>query len=156
MIVCVTLKDMTATAHALVGTVIAAKIGNPALAIPIAIASHVVTDAIPHWDTGSHRKEKTWNALVGHTFLDVVLGFILSFLLIYFIFPGTSYIYAFVMIIAAQSFDWLTAPYYFLKYQAFKPFYRLQKSFENEIDKPWGIITQVATVVILVALAKMI
>ena len=51
---------MTATTHALIGTIIAAKIGNPALAIPIAIASHIAADAIPHWDTATNRKKKTF------------------------------------------------------------------------------------------------
>jgi len=32
---------MTATGHAIIGTVIAAKIGNPYLAIPLAIVSHL-------------------------------------------------------------------------------------------------------------------
>jgi hypothetical protein len=35
---------MTATGHALIGTVIAAKIGNYALAIPIALGSHFLAD----------------------------------------------------------------------------------------------------------------
>lgn len=39
---------MTATAHAIIGTVIAAKVGNPVLAVPIALASHIIADAIPH------------------------------------------------------------------------------------------------------------
>lgn len=146
---------MTATGHAIIGTVIAAKIGNPALAIPLAIASHIVADAVPHWDTATNRSRKSWNRLLSQSFLDVLLGFILSFLLIYFVFPGTSYIYAFVMIIAAQSFDWLTAPYYFFKIQLFKPFYNLQKSFEQEVGLPWGIINQVAIVVSVIILGKL-
>jgi hypothetical protein len=50
---------MTATGHALIGTVIAAKFGNPALAIPIAFASHFAADALPHWDTSYHRRQKS-------------------------------------------------------------------------------------------------
>ena len=146
---------MTATGHAIIGTVIAAKIGNPALAIPLAIASHIVADAVPHWDTATHRKEKSWNKLVFHTILDISAGFIISFLIIYFLFPTTNYFYAIIMIFAAQSLDWLTAPYYFFKIQLFKPFYNLQKSFEREIELPWGLMNQAIIVVAVVILGKL-
>ena len=147
---------MTATAHALVGTVIAAKVGNPSLAIPIALGSHIIMDAIPHWDTATHRKDKSWNALFLHTSIDGVFGFILSILLIYFVFPNTSYTYAFIMIITAQLFDWLTAPYYFFGIKMFKPFWKFQKLYDHKLDKPWGVVTQVVFVAAVVFLAKII
>lgn len=40
---------MTATNHALTGSVIGLVIGEPLLAIPAAIASHFVCDALPHF-----------------------------------------------------------------------------------------------------------
>ncbi|MFA5003932.1 MAG: hypothetical protein WC498_01485 [Candidatus Saccharimonadales bacterium] len=40
---------MTATNHALTGALIGLTIGNPAIAIPLAFASHFVLDAIPHY-----------------------------------------------------------------------------------------------------------
>ena len=147
---------MTATAHALVGAVIAAKVGNPALAIPIALASHVVMDAIPHWDTGTHSKEKNKNKVLIDSAIDATVGFALSFLLIYFLFPQTSYLYAFFIIIVAQLFDWLMAPYYFFGAKAFKTFYKFQKLYDHKLDKPWGIITQVVFVTTTILLAKII
>jgi hypothetical protein len=42
---------MTATNHALTGAIIGLTIGNPLIAIPLAIASHFVMDAIPHFGT---------------------------------------------------------------------------------------------------------
>jgi hypothetical protein len=56
----------------------------------------------------------------------------------------------------AQLFDWLTAPYYFFKIKIFKPFYKLQVMFDNKLDKPWGIIGQVAIVTFLVLFFKFI
>ncbi|MBI2012734.1 hypothetical protein HYS90_02270, partial [Candidatus Curtissbacteria bacterium] len=50
---------MTATAHALIGASIAAKITNPYLGIPLAIISHFVADLIPHWDAGTNHREKS-------------------------------------------------------------------------------------------------
>ena len=61
---------MTATGHALIGTVIAAKIVNPALAIPIALGSHFLADAIPHWDTGTNRDKKSKTRFVVESSID--------------------------------------------------------------------------------------
>lgn len=145
---------MTATSHALIGTIIAAKIGNPALAIPIAIASHVVADAIPHWDTATNRKKKGFKKMLTDTVLDVLLGFYLSYLLLILFFPKTDPSYVFIMIITSQLLDWLTAPYYFFKIKAFKFIYTFQKSFDNKLNLPWGLVTQIVLIVALVTLAK--
>ena len=151
---------MTATSHAIVGTVIAAKIGNPALAIPIALCSHVVLDAIPHWDTvtNGHCKGNVTPQVFKNTTIDLLLGFVLSYFVIYFLFPQTSLLYAFFMIIIAQFFDWAMMPYYFfgIKRPFFKAIYKFQKLFDNELDKPWGIITQVVTVLAVLIIGKLI
>ena len=41
---------MTATNHAITGVVIAITVHTPWLALPAALASHFVLDAIPHWN----------------------------------------------------------------------------------------------------------
>lgn len=149
---------MTATAHAVIGTVIAAKIGNPALAIPIAIASHAVADAIPHWDPGTNGKEKGKQRVLQDAAVDVILGFILSFTIIKLLFPYVDLSYAFLLIIAAQGLDWLMVPFYFLGIK-FPPSiwaYKFQKKIERRLDKPWGIINQVAIIALLVFLAKIL
>jgi hypothetical protein len=147
---------MTATAHALIGTVIAAKVGNPALAIPIALASHFICDAVPHWDTGHGRENQTKTHFVTASAIDVILGFLLSYLLIVLFFPATSLLYAFVLIIVCQLPDWLTVPYLFLDWD-FAPFnwaYEIQKRFDSSIGLPWGFINQAVAVIALIVLAK--
>lgn len=141
---------MTATGHALIGTIIAAKIGNPALAVPIAFTSHIIGDFVPHWDVATNRRKKKPNRFVFDIFLDISLGFILSFFLLSLIAPKTNFLYVAFIIIIAQSFDWFTAPYYLfhIKTVPFKWFYTLQKVFDKKLDKPYGIITQIATVCI--------
>ncbi len=147
---------MTATGHAIIGTVIAAKIGNPALAIPIAIASHVAADAFPHWDPATNRRKKGKTRVFKEAVIDVFFGFLLSFFILELIFPNVNLIYAFIIIIASQSLDWLMAPYYFwnIKFAPFIWSYKLQKRIENRLDKPWGIINQAAILALLVFLAK--
>jgi len=147
---------MTATGHALIGTVIAAKIGNPALAIPIALASHFLADALPHWDTGYNRENQSKIRFVTASTIDVLLGFILAYLLITLLFPTTNLLYAFLIIIMAQLPDWLTAPYLFLDWK-FPPFtwiYDCQKKFDSSIGLPWGLVNQVVVVAALIFLAK--
>ncbi|MEK7573480.1 MAG: hypothetical protein AAB531_03575 [Patescibacteria group bacterium] len=144
---------MTATGHAIIGTVIAAKIGNPALAIPLALASHVAADLFPHWDEGTNGN-KTKQTIVLQAVFDVLFGFAISYLIIIVLFPQTSLIYVFIIIIVAQAFDWLTAPYYMFGIRQFKIFYKFQKMFDNELKAPWGIINQVVILTLLVILAK--
>lgn len=147
---------MTATGHAVLGTVIAAKIGNPALAIPIALASHLAADAFPHWDTATNGNRKNPQKMIISSFIDVALSFLLSFFLLSFLFPSTNLYYGFLIVFSAQFFDWLTAPYYFFNIQT-PPFtwtYKLQKIFDNELNKPWGIINQVGILALILLLAK--
>lgn len=147
---------MTATGHAVIGTVIAASIPNPVLAIPIAVASHIAADLFPHWDTGTNKKLKSRQEFVAESFADLGLSFVAPLLMVTFLFPETNLIYTYIMVIAAQGFDWASAPFVFLKIEnppIFKWFYRFQKSFDNRLDKPWGVIGQVAVLVALVVVA---
>ena len=148
---------MTATSHAIIGTVIAARIGNPALAIPIALASHFLVDALPHWDTSYHRRSKSRRKFLIETILDFAIGLVLSYLLIFFVFPSTNLIYAFFMILVSQSPDWLTAPYLFLNWNfpPFTWFYKFQKIFDIHLGLPWGIINQAAVVIAIILLGRL-
>lgn len=147
---------MTATGHAVIGTVIAASTSNPWIAAPLAIFSHLAADYFPHWDLGTHEHTKTRKQIMHEAVYDVLLGFLVSYLLIIFVFPTTNLFYAFVMIILAQGFDWAWAPEYFFKIK--NPISGvalwLGEKFNNKLDKPWGIINQVAVLVLLVVIAK--
>jgi hypothetical protein len=47
---------MTAVNHALTGTLIGLVVGRPAVAVPAALASHFVCDALPHYGSGLPEK----------------------------------------------------------------------------------------------------
>ncbi len=153
------IRSMTATGHAVIGTVIAAKIGNPALAIPIAFASHFVADMIPHWDTATNSRKKTRKKIFIESGIDVMISYIVSFVLVSFFFPQTSLSYAYLMVFMAQLPDWLMAPYYFfrIKFPLCIYAYRIQKNiFDHKLDKPWGIINQVVAVSLTVLVGKLL
>lgn len=149
---------MTATVHAVLGTIIAAKVGNPTIAIPLAIISHIVTDAIPHWDAATNKNGKNDHQMFFGSIIDVGLGFVLSYSLLFLLFPKTNLTYALILIIASQSLDWVTAPYYFFGVE--KPpfiwFYQFQKIFHKSLDNLWGIITQVGVVLAVLIVALLI
>lgn len=51
---------MLETPHVAVGAAIATKIGNPYLALPLALASHFVLDRIPHWNPHFYTETKKY------------------------------------------------------------------------------------------------
>lgn len=144
---------MTATGHAVIGTVIAASISNPILAIPLSFMSHIAADLFPHWDPGTNRDKKSNNRFVAEAVIDVLASYLVTFLLVIFIFPKTNFIYAFIVVTAAQALDWGSALYVFFNVKN-PPFfywvYLLQKKFDNRLDKPWGVIGQFAFLAFLV------
>jgi len=143
---------MTATAHALIGASLAAKITNPIIGIPIAILSHFIADLIPHWDAGTNHREKSMNRLRFEATLDVLLGLALVFL----IFRNlVDPIYLFAMVIAAQLPDWLEAPSWMfnIKIPPFSWLDWLGHKLQSRLQLPWGLVTQVITVGLLIIYA---
>lgn len=56
---------MTATNHALTGAIIGLAVGNPVVALPAALASHFVCDAIPHFGyDDSFLKTRTFKIMI--------------------------------------------------------------------------------------------
>ncbi len=143
---------MTATGHALVATLIAAKFHNPYIALPLSFVSHFVCDAIPHWDEGTHWREKSRKDLLYESVFDVSLSIVVSMLSYSFLFHQQNYIFLLVNVFLSQLPDYITAPY--LIFRNLGPFttiartsYELQHRLNRRLDKPMGIITTAATVI---------
>lgn len=145
---------MTATSHALIGVIIAAKFHNPALAIPIAITSHVIADMIPHWDTNFDRKKMTAMQLKMHAGADVVLSFFAAGTLSRLFFPELNIVYALIIAFFAQLPDWLLTPYYFFGIKQFKWAYDFGKLTNREAPLPAGIVNQIIAVGFILLIAK--
>ena len=136
---------MTATAHALIGASIAARVSNPIIGIPLAIFSHFLADLIPHWDVGTNHREKTKTQLNIEASLDILLGFGLVFLIFQ---NQVNPIYLFSMVIAAQLPDWLEAPTFLLNINI-PPFSWvdwLGHKIQSRLALPWGLVTQIVIV----------
>ena len=74
---------MLSIAHGTTGALIAQKIPNPLISIPLIIASHFIEDRIPHWDVGQGLGKKTKtkrDAFLQELFIDFPLSIIVVFL----------------------------------------------------------------------------
>lgn len=69
---------MTATNHALTGAAIAVTIRQPLLALPLALLSHFICDAVPHWDYILKFPLKKYVAV-----LDVIFAAVLTLIVVW-------------------------------------------------------------------------
>ncbi|MCX6793868.1 MAG: hypothetical protein NTY06_02065 [Candidatus Gottesmanbacteria bacterium] len=155
---------MTATAHALVAAAIARAVPNPYLAIPLAITSHFIMDAIPHWDIGTDWRTRSKIVTGALAIAETVLGITLA----YFLFRGkveTPLLLS--TIIAGELPDWLEAPWYIFFANKKKSgvtkkagfwerftyrIYRRENAIHSKAGLPLGVITQIVTVAFFLVL----
>lgn len=140
---------MTATAHALAGGAIAASINNPVLGITLSALSHPLLDLIPHWDFGWGWKKKSKARLLTEAIFDLLLGLILAYLIFG---QYTSLWYLAACVFVSEVWDIAEAPYWFLGWK-FPPFgwiYKIQSRMQGKAKLPWGVVTQVAAIVLIV------
>lgn len=142
---------MTATAHALIGASLAATIANPYLGIPAAFISHFAADLIPHWDAGTNHRKKSKTTLILEAAVDVILGFILVFVLFRNL---VDPVYLYTMVIIAQLPDWLESPssMFGIKVPPFSTVHAIQHRLQSRMQLPWGLLTQVVVVGTILAL----
>lgn len=144
---------MTATTHALIGGAIAASVPNPALGITLSALSHPIVDIIPHWDFGCGWKKKSKALFFFQSSSDLIFGVVLTFLLFG---NTTDHLYLLASIFISESWDILQIPYLLLdwKFFPFSTFYHFGHQTNAQIRLPWGIFTQVATLVGLVLVLR--
>lgn len=146
---------MTATAHALIGGAIASGVPNQPLGVALAFASHPLADLIPHWDFGWGWRKKSKLKLFLESALDLSVGVFLS----YFIFGiNTNLQYFLTCVFVSEIWDIAEAPYWLfnLKIPPFSWMYNIQHNLQGKAVLPWGIITQVSTLVTLVLILQAI
>ena len=149
---------MTATAHALVAGAIASRFTDPATAGTIAFLSHFVMDSIPHWDIGTNWRERPRSVTGTWAIGETLCGMLLAFLLFSSRAPAVTLA---VAIFFSLLPDWLEVPWYifFAKQNKKEPgknagqweklaygVYKTENIFHAKLQFPWGVITQIATV----------
>ena len=110
---------MLELAHALTGGVIAYEIGNPALSLPLAFASHFVVDLLPHWNPHLAKEKKRFGFISKKTtflvVVDSLIGLTLGLFLAFKALPDIKRMF----FVVAGCFlailpDLIEAPFYFL------------------------------------------
>lgn len=136
--------------HAIVGATIAAKIGNPALSLPLAVASHFALDLLPHWNPHLNTEYKKLGKLSiatkGIISLDVIISLIVG------IYIASNYLpdqnkFVFVLLGALMGVlpDLVEAPHFFLGWRipVIEKLLKFQKSIQNDAPIVWGLLTQI-------------
>jgi hypothetical protein len=145
---------MLDASHALIGASLAKLIPNPYLGLPLSLISHFLTDLIPHWDLHTRSEPRPKTQLIMFSLCDAGLGYLLGYLL----FPQVSFYYLMSMMFVAQLPDWLEAPFHVFHWH-FPPFSsikKLQSRLHCKLGLPWGLITQVLTILAFVFLAQLV
>ncbi len=135
--------------HTIVGAALAAKIGNPALALPLALGSHFVLDMLPHWNPHLRTEKKTLGDLRPKTkriiMLDVVVSTAVGVAIATTVLPDVKH---FIVVLLGAFLavlpDVLEGPYFFFN-QKNKVVTRLldfQKSLQFDVPFVPGVLTQ--------------
>lgn len=157
-------KPMMAMAHTLVSGAIASRIGDPVLAPTLALTSHFILDSIPHWDFGADWRKRTKLTTGVFAICDTLFAFGIAWYLYHT--TSSPHILLSCLILSVLP-DWLEAPWYIFfanpKRIGLKPqasilerscygFYKLTNVAHAKAQFPWGVITQIVTVLFFLLL----
>jgi len=141
------------TPHAIVGAAIATKVVHPALAIPLAFASHFVLEKIPHWNPHLNTETEKYGAPTKRStaivIADASLALVSGSYIAYQALPNTALaITILVSCFASVLPDIIEGPYFFLKVrsEAIKRWIKFQKSIQVDTTIIPGLATQVLTI----------
>ncbi len=143
---------MLDVSHALIGASIAKLIPNPYLGYPLSLLTHILADRTPHWDFNTRKVKRTKLTIIILSLSDAFIGFYLGFLLFK---SSVNPVYLFSMMFVAQLPDWLEAPFHIFnwKFFPFSAIKRFQSTHHQKLDLPWGLVTQIAVVLLIILLA---
>lgn len=135
--------------HVVVGAAIAAKIGNPALALPLALASHFALDILPHWNPHLNSELKIHGRVTGRSTafvaIDGIGSLVAGFAIASTVLPNVNH---FVIVILGAFLavlpDVIEAPHFFLgwHHNLILKLLRFQKSIQTDAPIWLGLPTQ--------------
>jgi len=135
--------------HAVVGATIALKIGNPALSLPLALASHFILDLVPHWNPHLNQEVKKYGKITDSTkaiiISDVAASLAAGTFIATTVLPNTTH---FIVIILGAFLavlpDVAEAPYFFWgsKNKFLTKLIAFQSSLQLNVPVVPGLISQ--------------
>jgi hypothetical protein len=143
------------TPHVIVGAAIATHVVNPALAIPLAFASHFILEKVPHWNPHLNSETEKYGRPSKQSTYIVIADVITSLALGGYVASRAIPDWGHTATILAACFaavlpDILEGPYFFLNMRSeiIKKWIKFQKSIQVDIPIIPGLITQVITVLL--------
>lgn len=136
---------MTVTNHMMTGALIAVVIHRPALAIPLALISHFVTDMLPHYgygDVAFHERDSQKHFLLKQT-LDTYIGLVLLWIVPYVVQSQQAPLVTLLCMLAAFVPD-VVWPYQYVMahrrgvYPPLNWYAKFHKAIQW-CERPWGI-----------------
>ncbi|MEK7165882.1 MAG: hypothetical protein AAB874_03705 [Patescibacteria group bacterium] len=137
---------MTSISHALIGAAIASRVGDPMAAGILAVITHFVCDAIPHWDLGTNWRQRPRLVTGSLAILETLVAIFGTFILFFRNVPPLLLLSTLVFSLIP---DWLEVPYYLMLPNSPKIFYWIYKAqslIHSKLQAPAGVATQIAVV----------
>ena len=152
---------MLETPHAVVGAAIAAQIPNPAIAIPLAFASHFLLDKMPHWNPHLRTELRTTGKVSNKSTLiiavDVLIATISTLAIAYQASSNSTHtITILAAALAAILPDIVEGPYFFLgiKSKIVEKWLKFQSSIQFDVAPLPGVVIQICVVIVALAIAS--
>lgn len=144
---------MTTSNHLFAGAVIALTIKQPLLAAPLALMSHFVLDALPHYGHGGPGYGGLFKFKL--TYLIEAFNLVGIPLLIYLLWGQSIWVFAAALLALSPDFVWVYRYFWYERYGSLPPGSRFTR-FHHRIqwERPWGITVELLALVGLVALTS--
>lgn len=146
---------MLETPHVVVAAALAYKLGNPVLALPLALGSHFVLEMVPHWNPHLNTERVKFGKVTSKSqkivFADALTSFILGGFIAFLALPNVSHSVVILIACFVSTLpDLIEFPYYFLNSKSNfieKRWIPFKKSIQSDTSIVPGLATQVATIV---------
>ena len=137
--------------HTLVGAAIATAIPNPAISLPLALASHFITDYIPHWNPHLNTELKTTGKISTRSKIIILADSGAALMLGTYI-AATSGNFVIIMLACFLAVlpDVAEIPYYFLglKVGWIERLIAWQRTHQWNVKPVWGILFQLLVIAV--------
>lgn len=141
---------MLETPHVIVAAAIAAKIPNPAVSLPLALASHFLLDITPHWNPHLNRETmefgKPTRRSTAIVIIDSSLALFSGLAIASSTLPNLASFFTIVIACFLSVLpDLVESPYFFLGARSsvvLTKWIAFQKSIQNDAPIFWGLLVQ--------------
>ena len=144
---------MLETPHVLIGAAIATAIPNPAIALPLALASHFITDYVPHWNPHINTELKSTGKISPRSKMIILADAGTALMLgTYIAATRGNFVIIMLACFLAVLPDVAEIPYYFLgmKIGWVDKLIVWQRNHQWNVRPVWGILSQALIVLLCI------